>query len=201
MKKTKSWINYQLQLGDKIILFLVICQMFYCFYYYFSFLGIDHYRIRLAVLTVLSSLLILICLIGLVGYRNIWYLLFLGSIFGSLAIVNIPIRNDANKLDELYTEISQSKSGFPRFLAKEVSGKGPKYIRWVYRNIDANSFIIYRLDRSDLYCRNYPEDKGWEYSRDGEISEVLFSGRKLTQLEKELKVAKVKEKSKEQNLK
>lgn len=200
-KKKKSWIKYRLQIGDWIILFLVICQMFYCIYYYFTFLGNDQYRIRLSVLVGLSWVLTLICLIGLVGFRNIWYLLFIGTIFGSLVFVNTPIRNDWNKLDNLFTEISQSKTGFPPFLTKEVSDKGSKYVRWVYRNIDANSFIIYRLDSSDLKCRSFPEDKGWVYIQDSEISNILFGSRKLSELEKELEVVKVKEKSKEQSSK
>lgn len=185
-----------LQFGDKIILFLVVFQIFYCIYYYTSLLENDHYRIELKILTALSGLLIVICLIDLIRFRNIWYLLFLGSLFVSLILLNIHIRKDWNKLNLLYTEISQRKTGFPPFLTKEISEKGSKYVQWVYRNIDSASFTIYYLESSNLKCRSYPNDKGWGYIRDGEISSILFGSRNLTELEKEIKVAKIKAESK-----
>jgi hypothetical protein len=196
--KKNGWIKYDLNIGDWFVLILVIWQLFYSIYYYFNYLGHDK---RAMVLFCLSFLLLLICFIGLIGFRNIWYLLFIGSVLGSLSLISFPVRKDSAKIDLLFTEVSKSKSGFPQILTQDISNKGPKYFHWVYLNIDSSSFLLYKLDGSNLLCRNYPNDQGWVFSQEYQVSNILFGSSKSPQIEKEKELLKIKDKLKYLNSK
>ena len=196
--KKNGWIKYDLNNGDWMVLLLVLGQLFYSLYFYFNYLG--DYK-RAMVWVCLSYLLLLICFIGLIGFRNIWYLLFIVSIIGSLSLITTPVSRDSAKIDLLFTEVSKSKSGFPPILAQEVSDKGPKYFHWVYLNIDSSSFVLYKLDGSSLQCRNFPNDQGWVFSQEYQVSNILFGSSKTPQIEKEKELLKIKDKLKYLNSK
>jgi hypothetical protein len=189
-KKRNGWITFQLEIGDKIVLFLVICQGLYAMYYFIKLLPNDQFRIELAIYSVLSYVLFFMCFCLFFYARNIWYILFLASIFFNLTFINNVIKNDFNKLKLLFTEISQSKNDFPKFLKMEQSGRGPEYFKWAYRNIDTTTFVIYYLAGSNLKSRKYPADLDWVDSDDKQFFYIILHNK--SELEKEQEIANFK---------
>jgi hypothetical protein len=179
--------NFKQNWGDIVVSVLACLLLFHWVHYSFSLFKTDFYNIRVAVLLGLSIVLILINVIGLFWSRSLWHLIWIILITTSFVVASQVKKNDYEKINTLFLELSKSKPPFPIFLSREQSEKGPIFNRWVYKNKGEKSFVIYLLYGSELYGRDYPDDKGWQGKRFSVVSNILFR-KELSEMEREVQL-------------